>query len=544
MDLFELREPTVRDCLRHNILPSDKDRREILASLALAQARLSEMLFDSVSDNPSGYLGHSAEAVRLEHYITEYSSLLAPIRLLSVDILQTIFLDPDVYDSSKMEKEAPPFKASIVEGYIPEIVASVSYHWRNVACGIAKLWSSFRVNFQRGNSLSRVQLYLERSKDASLSISFHWTRYNGCDENMALRLTQEVLKHAERWAQVAFPMLSSFLELLAPARGRLNRLEAISLDFSQYDPASDPARLPFITVFQDLPKLRHLSTHSMRREFPPLPWHQLERVSVYLGYRAISEGGILTRTSNLRELVINHSPNDLPESLNPSLSALQKIVLLGEDALYEPGLMPVFNRLIAPALTEIFLVDCGVWNSRNIESLVQRSGCHLQKLVLQRTRVRAVELLEFLPAIPTLHALILMDLFPNSITDLLIDALNLSSPSSFLPALNTLVLDGIYLFSTDKLLTMLESRTSVDTHCSPLTIIDITLSGREIAPPDLHRFAELRVAGYSRMGCLDQTKTPVEIHVGETAQLRPIWKYRHPPLSRGAQNITQPGPQF
>ncbi|KAJ7689298.1 hypothetical protein B0H17DRAFT_1135109 [Mycena rosella] len=59
-----------------------------------------------------------------------------------MDILQTIFLDPDIHDFMVMEKIAPP---SIVSVYHPNLVASVSLHWRDVVWGTPKFWTSFNL---------------------------------------------------------------------------------------------------------------------------------------------------------------------------------------------------------------------------------------------------------------------------------------------------------------------------------------------------------------------------------------------------------------
>ncbi|KAJ6574607.1 hypothetical protein B0H19DRAFT_1254294 [Mycena capillaripes] len=109
-----------------------------------------------------------------------------------------------------------------------------------------------------------------------------------------------------------------------------------------------------------------------------------------------------------------------------------------------------------PELRELLIVNCGAWDSPSVTSLAQRSGCHLERLVLLETRIRAGDLLDVLRAIPTLETLEITESIPNAVTDPVVEALTLSARQfAVLPILGTLVLKGAYLFGTDKLLTML-----------------------------------------------------------------------------------------
>jgi hypothetical protein len=124
MMLFEIQNPNVRDRLRYNLLPSGVERAAIVDSISIARLRLAEIQAQDFTTS-----GLDDEEVTLRQYIAEHSSLLAPIRLLSVDILQTVFLDPDIHGFTEMGMKPPP---STVYIYRPNVLAAVSHHWRDI----------------------------------------------------------------------------------------------------------------------------------------------------------------------------------------------------------------------------------------------------------------------------------------------------------------------------------------------------------------------------------------------------------------------------
>ncbi|KAJ7131380.1 hypothetical protein C8R44DRAFT_850121 [Mycena epipterygia] len=522
MQLFEMREPTVRDCMRYGLQPSETERDAIRDSIAIARSRLSEVQSqESTPGDPLG-LGLDSEEGSLRQYISEYSSLLAPIRLLPVDILRTILLDPDIHDYAKMEKKAPP---SIVAVYKPNVVASVAHHWMDVVRGTSEFWTSFQISLGYRlprRVLQRLRLCIERSKDAALAISFDWeSQYTPFSPQQKDALN-EILGHAERWAHVSLPMDPWFLSLLSPARGRLHQLETIAFTSGIRNPPEED-----ITVFQDAPNLRFLIWQGVSGIIPPLPWHQFRRAFLLNVDADVHCGKLLGRMTNLREVTINNSVNNRipqPPSITPSpLLEMQKIVLFGFGDRPQVA-MTVLNHINAPELKRVFLIHCPVWHSPSILSLVQRSGCHLQKLVLQDTGVRAPDLLALLRIIPTLDTLVMIQSIPNAVTNGLVEALTPSLKSTLvLPVLNTLVLTGVYLFSTDKFLTMLEGRTGPHSICHSLATIDITLPTREVVTPDRERFAALREVKSSTLVCLDESRVPVKIQFGE----REDWSYAY-----------------
>ncbi|KAJ7157811.1 hypothetical protein C8R46DRAFT_417468 [Mycena filopes] len=213
-----------------------------------------------------------------------------------------------------------------------------------------------------------------------------------------------------------------------------------------------------------------------------------------------------------------HVDNESPVPY--SSASLERVILLGDEAkLYV--VMKFLKHVTAPHLKGITLIDCTVWDAPGaISGFLNRSGCQLAELVLQTTRVRAGDFLDLLPRLPTLRTLVLTDVTPNALANSVVEMLTPRSNTTSmlaLPALTTLVVEGVYMVSTDKLLTMLERRTTpmdADYPLAPLVTIDITLRDRAFAPDELTRFAALRGIRSARLCCLDAVRQPVRLHFG------------------------------
>ncbi|KAJ7256167.1 hypothetical protein B0H12DRAFT_1112678 [Mycena haematopus] len=117
MALFEIQNPNIWDRLRYNILPSDMERPAIQHSIRFAQSCLAK---EAPQDSATRY-----SAVALRQYISDYSSLLAPIRRLSVEILQLILVDPNIHDRRWIGSHR-------VVMYRTKAIGGVSNHWREV----------------------------------------------------------------------------------------------------------------------------------------------------------------------------------------------------------------------------------------------------------------------------------------------------------------------------------------------------------------------------------------------------------------------------
>ncbi|KAJ7983296.1 hypothetical protein DFH06DRAFT_1467123 [Mycena polygramma] len=496
--LFELQGPTIRDRLRHNILPSDEGRSAIMESLVVAQQRLAEIHGIDVS----------VEGITLCEYISEYSSLLAPIRRLTHDILENIFADPEISQMIRIGRTTP----SLVVGRNPYVLASVSHYWMCVSLQTPELWSKFYIHAcTNDRALNQLRVCLERSGTVPLSIdltlprvlrSGGFTSFNG-------EILNELMAYAERWGRLRVSMTNENIALLAPVHGRLHQLKEIIFDIRVKGTKAPGGPS---NIFEVAPELRiaGLACFYIGDEFPILPFGQIEKV-VFSGADNIC-CATLSKFSNVQELVVAYSQTrELPPGtpLAPQLHLTLKKIALGQSSANGDcrNAMDVLDRLTAPNLEELHVTD-KVWEAASIEHFLTRSDCSLQILVLKTVRVRAGELLAVLRQTPTLRTLALRDSTPNSLTDILISALTPTNASQMLlRALNDLTIVGTYLFSTNGILRMLEGR------AASLHVVDLVLPDRPVGTADRARFAALCSAsiGVWWLRCLDEERKPVEV---------------------------------
>ncbi|KAF7377284.1 F-box domain-containing protein [Mycena sanguinolenta] len=504
MKFFEIQNPGIRDRLRYNILPSDAEKSAIQLSIEYAQSRLAEIASETSEEQQS--------RAALQEYISDCSSLLAPIRQLSIEILQLILADPDIHDTKWIG----------------------TYR---VARATPILWSSFQVSLRRPqwSDLQLIRTRLELSKKAPLTISFNAGYMYPEDESPELRLHTQAVKEimaeflleAERWACLVLPFEYDVMALLSPAQGRLLRLEA--LGFGRY-----VGRQERIEIFNDAPKLRSLALGDVKilHNLPldSLPWGQLSHLSTPFLSKPFAEV-ILERSPQLHALVLYaaHSAYlDTPDPDPPRRSPELRTVVLNGLQSKHLSCLDVLGSMDTPALKEIYLSECWAWNPLSIPALLQRSGCSLETLVLEQSRVRPPELLALFPAVASLGTLALVDNAPNAVTNIMVQALTPGAQDVLmLPSLHTLVLRGTYFCSTDKLLDLLESRMRFR---RPLINIDIALSDRELRTPDLDRLA----AFVGRGAEATYSSSVISIHAGDPGR---NVGYLHPEVLDVSRNV-------
>ncbi|KAJ7133329.1 hypothetical protein C8R44DRAFT_870735 [Mycena epipterygia] len=107
--------PSISKRIRHNMLPStDAERDEIDQSLSIARTRVSH--FQGFASTSTAL---TSEMTLLLKCISEYSSLLAPIRRFPPEVLQAIYLDPAIHNHLSTTQHS----TSTVEKYTAHIAA-------------------------------------------------------------------------------------------------------------------------------------------------------------------------------------------------------------------------------------------------------------------------------------------------------------------------------------------------------------------------------------------------------------------------------------
>ncbi|KAJ7141690.1 hypothetical protein C8R43DRAFT_954647 [Mycena crocata] len=506
-----MENPERRHRLRHNLLPLDAERDIIVESLHVGQAEISKI------DRANPSEGSAARKLALREYITECSSLLSPIRRLPQEIMQAIFLDPEIHGHL-----STGWRSYTVDGHTPHL-AAVCFHWRCAALEMPQFWASIYTSLTgTPNSLSLLRLFMRRSKGAFLSI-----KLQSVDERILNPdVMDELLQESHRWRHLCLPHMDArciqFLELVTKPPHILQ-----TLTFTSWSIKSTAG----VSAFRYASSLCALSFSALDSEdldrIPHLPCNQIVDLSLDLVKGELCET-ILVLFPNLQHLRLGTStPTEpFPRGRSPHKSRLSALVLYGDDRRDSGSVLDVLNFMTLPLLTRLDIIACAVWDCESLRSFQERSNFHhLKALTLRDTRVRGIDLFELLRALPTLETLIMLDLLPNAITDPFLAGLvsNLAihpegEDLRILPALTKIVLEGAYLCSMNMLLTVLESRLSsndsdssnANNPYSLLTYIQIILEVRSVSVSELDRFAALR-CNFFNLECLDESLQLIRI---------------------------------
>ncbi|KAK7051919.1 hypothetical protein R3P38DRAFT_3255169 [Favolaschia claudopus] len=521
MDLFHARTPDIWERLRNNALATDIETPVIRKSIDIAQTRLIALLLQNQG-------GPSVEAEYLSSYIAQYSSLLAPIRRLTADILRMIFLDPNIH-----EKKRDISRESILTGYKPNRLGAVCHRWRCVTLETATMWSGIAVfvNQPSQYSINALRIALRRSQNALLSLLFlsslltidSWSAFN-------LEMMHEVLQHTERWAVIELDLDENFLPHLSPAQGRLDSLHTLTVhDRRPYKSVGAPVET---CVFAVAPRLRTLSImrFSLVQPLHEMPWSQLTRLCIDGQWNTDDLGlyhHLFSQAQDIRDLSVRlsriHSEIPAPPQLPVVSPHLQKMILYG-PASNRAHEMEVLARATTPALKHLQVIHLNHWDTPIMQAFIERSAFSLHTLVLYLVPVRVNDLLSVLRMLPTVEDLFLQDLIPNAITNATMAALTAPS-TEILPALSTFVLSGAYLFGEGPLLAMLQSRIAATNQTAPLTVVDISLPHLILSTPSLQRLNTIHVSTTSfRFSCIDEGRRTTIMkfgaHMGWIHELR------------------------
>ncbi|KAJ7160411.1 hypothetical protein C8R46DRAFT_368385 [Mycena filopes] len=326
--------PPIRERLRSNLAPSGAEKVAIMEALDAAQARLVALRMERA---PSAEI--SSEEITLSAFLTEYSSLLSTVRRLPDDVLGIIFLDPDIYhvlDTGDL---------GLAAGTDPLYLTAVCSHWRAVILDMPLWWSSIATSITAGQGcLSRLELFLQRSRDAPLSV------YLGI-ESRGLRdvnrdIVQAISQEARRWKFLSIPS-GSDLDFVAGA-GPFPLLETIEFKTSRHDTAQRIA---------DAPKLHAISLPYITGsdEIPDVPASQILELSAELRSRDLCQP-LLSTFPNTNHLMIRMMVGTTWRAVPgpPPHHSVRTLVLLGRAF----SILDVFDVLNLPNLERLELFDC------------------------------------------------------------------------------------------------------------------------------------------------------------------------------------------
>ncbi|KAK0452485.1 hypothetical protein EV421DRAFT_1769184 [Armillaria borealis] len=195
-----------------------------------------------------------------------YSSTLAPVRRLPADVLRTVFRKIQVSQWRNTTQTELAFSQG------PWTLSHVCGAWRDVVLSYPQLWSHIVlrpyhvVGLTFRHTLVALKAMILRSEQCPLDIVFKFDdEYN--KDMPAEEAFSVILEASHRWRTLLLNSCLEFLERLKGVRGRIPRLESLTLNLSNI-PERSRAELPedIRSSFADAPRLQKIilrGTHGL-----------------------------------------------------------------------------------------------------------------------------------------------------------------------------------------------------------------------------------------------------------------------------------------
>lgn len=375
-----LRQSPVQDLLKTNRPPTPREAaltlntiHHIVEDIALVDEEISKAR--AVVENLL------AKRKALETYRKAHTGIISALRRIPPEILSHIFM---------FFIPSPPSKPH--DSNAPVLLEQICIWWRDVAWSTPQLWSSIHLELTT-QTIERdapaAKAWFSRSGRYPLSIILG-SRSDTFAPNAHIVLN-DVLRHCDRWRDVALILPYTLLTHFSVVKGRLPLLENLLISNTEFSwPYS-------MDAFQQAPRLRRMELE-LNDAIPrsiEVPWHALTKL---ITGSECSEPSVvlelLSKCSNLEEceLTCVRDWDDFPSRDEPVQLLHLRTLNIGTDRISSY----IFDNLTLPALREIHVMlhpdelyeydeDGGAfWECRpNFISLLSRSRCSIQILSLE-----------------------------------------------------------------------------------------------------------------------------------------------------------------
>ncbi|PBK68912.1 hypothetical protein ARMSODRAFT_914109 [Armillaria solidipes] len=429
-----------------------------------------------------------------------YSSALAPVRRLPVDVLRTVFREIQLSEWRTTSWLPLPQALDFSQG--PWTLSHVCGAWRDVVLSYPQLWSHIVLRFRSTlsviNPLAEVyspprhilvalQAMILRSEQCPLDIVFE-LRFDH-EKDMAKTVFAMILEVSHRWRTLELRISLDLLERLKVVHGKIPCLQSLTLhtlDASQTGRSELPEDIR--SLFADAPRLQNITlpgTYGLGDFIFPLHITHLaapvENVSNLGVYQSLVEC----------HLEIAHRP-----STNPDISLPLHIFLPNVRRLFVSSLR-MLARLCLPSLNDLAFIrgvaDATIRRSvQVVNDFLRRSRCSLTRLASGcpngGNQILVHDSLLFMDTVVCLE----VDVFWDNE-----DIFNALASDKFLPNLQHLRLFGFMMSPSQDLLTaMIMSRRrhlrSVKVSCSnPADVESVNQQLAPIQQPGQHFIAAL-----------------------------------------------------
>ncbi|KAJ7656008.1 hypothetical protein DFH06DRAFT_475005 [Mycena polygramma] len=398
--------------------------------------------------------------------VTLQAFSLSLVRRIPTDILLNIF---DALNS--LPHKIPPRQGEfdkmpgrdltgVGDGAGP-LLARVCSQWRAIACDYPLLWSSFSFPIFSQGSAKLVDLYLQRSKSAPLTVEIDARPQVAASSTgeLAIALLAARSHHLFELRILALARdVSISIPSLQALRDNLPCLEILQL----------PVWPALSTEFASVPHLHTLRLCSGTELAPAT--HHFDRSRIRCLTLADASGHQLAPYTNVTEftsLEIVKYPRHaistrLPDPpMSPGVGAWTVRFDKRNNTTSSWGISNIFRRFTFPALHSLdveFRAD-----PSELTGFLHRSQCNLTKLVMRDCNVRISALLQILELTPNLETFAVVGGHATMITDRLFAFLAAHVDMvKNLAKLSSLTLTGSFAFATAALVGMLEVRTAHD----------------------------------------------------------------------------------
>lgn len=333
--------------------------------------------------------------MKQQHYLLRehrkaHKALLSPVRRLPAELLADIFF------MCLPESPDPNLR-------IPLLLGQICQRWRAIALSAGRLWSSIDLflKMKRPDSqAAQVKSWLSRSAGCGLFIKL---QYMGRLFENTHPVIDALLEHSSRWEDVELCLPVPLYQALAPAKGNLALLRRLKIrvtDAQHFVPSA-------MDIFAIAPQLRSVVLHVHTSQLD-LPWEQLTKCTVSISIYAILE--LLRQAPNLVQCSLDNCIYNWQHLIHgpaPRLPITSNLVSLQLMQTTHDSDPCIFQYITLPSLRDVTvnLLDETNWTHSDFMSLLQRSGCMLERLALLRISLAFTELVELFEAISSLKIL-------------------------------------------------------------------------------------------------------------------------------------------
>jgi len=384
---------------------------------------------------------------RLQKYVVNCQSLLAPIRLLPPEILSHILLlccEMNIFDPAN-KVDLPAFTLSAVCSY-----------WRNIAIATPRLWATLMIPFHtlmlRNPSIEpnnlwliplmvpAIQLCLQRSAEAPLTLELSAFTLDDFDDYDGIM--RELVRQSHRWYHVKVDIQDSpFLN--SPGHDLISLVtSAPCLEILELEQDNEEDFTAALHACNFAPRLHTLSLTSFcPPSTAPLPWTQITTLNLDC-INHVEVLKLLQICSHVTNLSLHSIQFDEANSFNDcSVSVVSNrisSVTLGLSV--HPWMIRVstldalLSRLTLPSLCSLAIVSAQgeitnsgkeSWPIKSFASFFMRSRCSITSLTIQNTPISDTEIISLLRFVPNLRELNICDCsLPRTVTDKFLQAMH------------------------------------------------------------------------------------------------------------------------